>query len=121
MTIEEIVGARIRALRKDRGWTQDELAQRAGIAVQTISRAERGGALSIANIKRVGVALEVHPLELFADPGVQGEISTEVRRVVDLMQGLDNEAQRAVRQHVEIASRMATSRTDNGMGLKGND
>lgn len=107
MTIEEIVGARIRALRKKRGWTQDELAQRAGIAVQTISRAERGGALSIANIKRVGGALEVHPLEFFADPGVKGEISAEVRRVVDLMQELDGEGQRAVRQHVEIAARLA--------------
>lgn len=107
MTIEQIVGARIRALRKRNGFTQEELAERAGMAPQTISRAERGGVISIANIKRVAIALEVHPLELFANPDLETPTSVEVRRVIDLMQRAAPAVQQAIRQHAEIASRLA--------------
>jgi transcriptional regulator with XRE-family HTH domain len=38
----ERVGARIRALRKERGWTQDELAEKAGVSSRTIFSVEKG-------------------------------------------------------------------------------
>jgi transcriptional regulator with XRE-family HTH domain len=38
----EEVGARIRALRKDRGWSQDELAERAGVSSRMVFSVEKG-------------------------------------------------------------------------------
>ena len=44
MVAEELkqVGARLRALRTDRGWTLDDLAARAGMSPSTLSRLESG-------------------------------------------------------------------------------
>lgn len=36
------LGARIRALRKERGWSQSELARRIGVDRPHVARAERG-------------------------------------------------------------------------------
>lgn len=36
------IGERIAAARRDRGWTQEDLAYHAGLTVRTISRAENG-------------------------------------------------------------------------------
>lgn len=115
MTIEQIVGARIRALRKRNGLTQEDLAERAGMAPQTISRAERGGVLSIANIKRVAKALEVHPLDFFADPGIESSVTGDVRRVVELMQSVGPAVQQAIRQHAEITARLVSESAE-GVG-----
>jgi transcriptional regulator with XRE-family HTH domain len=38
----EGVGARIRALRKERGWSQDELAERAGVSARMVFSVEKG-------------------------------------------------------------------------------
>lgn len=38
----EQVGPRLRAARRDRGWTLDDLAERAGISASTLSRLESG-------------------------------------------------------------------------------
>lgn len=113
MAIEQIVGARIRALRKRNGLTQEELAERAGMAPQTLSRAERGGVISIANIKRVATALDANPLELFVDPDQEIPASVEIRRVVDLMQKAAPAVQQAIRQHAEIATRLAGESASN--------
>jgi transcriptional regulator with XRE-family HTH domain len=59
-TIQEIVGARIRALRKAKGWTQEELGGRAELDFTTIGGAERGEkSLSPNSLVRVAAALEV--------------------------------------------------------------
>ncbi len=54
---------RIRELRRARGWTQTELARRAGIRQATVSRLE-GNAVSSVNlvvIEKLAAALEVDP------------------------------------------------------------
>ncbi len=59
-TLQEIVGARIRALRKARGWTQEELGGRADLDFTSIGGAERGErSLSLNSLSRVAAALEV--------------------------------------------------------------
>ncbi|HBP22418.1 MAG TPA: hypothetical protein DEA08_32145, partial [Planctomycetes bacterium] len=50
-------GERVRSLREERGWTQDGLAGRAVIDVQTLRRIERGGRVRRRSLLRVAQAL----------------------------------------------------------------
>lgn len=52
------MGTRILARRKEFNWTQEQLAEKAGVTTQTISSAERGSkALRPENIANVSAAL----------------------------------------------------------------
>ncbi len=42
MNIAEIVGKNLLALRKGKGWTQDEVAEKLGISAQAVSKSENG-------------------------------------------------------------------------------
>jgi transcriptional regulator with XRE-family HTH domain len=65
--IRKRFGARIRQLRNDRGWSQEELADRAGLHRTYIGSVERGEQnLSLVNIERLAATLGVSLSELFA-------------------------------------------------------
>lgn len=58
----------MRALRRERGWTQMQLAERCGIDNKTISRAENGRfAISVDQVARLAAALNVPSWRLFRD------------------------------------------------------
>ena len=59
-------GRLVTAHRKRMGWTQEELADHAGVSIDTISKLETGvvGA-RFPMIERIASALEVDPAELF--------------------------------------------------------
>ena len=60
-------GANIRAARLARGWTQEELAHRTGLASVQISRIERGRReVRLSTLVRLVDALEASPSELLA-------------------------------------------------------
>jgi transcriptional regulator with XRE-family HTH domain len=60
-------GTRIRQLRNDRGWSQEELADRAGLHRTYIGSVERGEQnLSLVNIERLSATLGVSLAKLFA-------------------------------------------------------
>ncbi|CDM24321.1 Transcriptional regulator, Cro/CI family [Castellaniella defragrans 65Phen] len=60
------VGARIRAARKERRLTLQQVAQRSGLAVSTVSKAERGQiALSYEKVLQLGRALDIDMTRLF--------------------------------------------------------
>jgi transcriptional regulator with XRE-family HTH domain len=52
-TIMQALGDRLRAHRKNRGWTQAELARRADIGEMTVKRLESEGQATVANLLRV--------------------------------------------------------------------
>ena len=59
-------GAGVRVRRDERELTQEQLAERSEMHVTYISQIERGlKNLSLFNIHRLAMALEVHPTELF--------------------------------------------------------
>ncbi len=61
-TLLRQMGERISARRKQLRWTQEELAEKAGVTPQTISTAELGKkALRPANIINVCAALDISP------------------------------------------------------------
>jgi transcriptional regulator with XRE-family HTH domain len=64
------IAERARALRISRGWTQRELADRSGVALETLRRFERTGKIAVERLVRIAFVLDaVGPLgELFAPP-----------------------------------------------------
>lgn len=69
-TIQEQFGARVRSLRKKRGWTQEQLAEAAGrhwTYIGGIERGERNVTLQVA--ADIARALDVEIGDLFREPG----------------------------------------------------
>ena len=63
-------GRRLRALRQDRGWTLSKLAQRSGLAISTISKAERGRmALTYDRMLQLAAGMDLDMAEFFAEDG----------------------------------------------------
>ena len=58
----------IRALLKERGMTQQELARRAGISRSTVLHIVKGGHCGTDTLERIARALEVDVAELFTAP-----------------------------------------------------
>lgn len=59
------IGTNIHALRKERGWTQEVLAEKAGVNDKEISHIEAGGRnITIATLVKLANALEVCPASL---------------------------------------------------------
>jgi len=62
------LGANIAARRKARKWSQEDLAERLGVASETISRFERGATLpSLVTLQRLGQMLRAPLTELLAE------------------------------------------------------
>lgn len=58
-------GKNVRAARLDRGWTQEDLAERTGLAVVQVSRVERGAReIRLTTLLRLLRGLEAPPGEL---------------------------------------------------------
>jgi len=87
--MREEVGRRIRDLRKARGLTQAQVAERAGLNVNYYAGTERAGAnLTLDTLERVAKALEVPIADLFnfqsEEPRDEGrEVIERVRRIVE--------------------------------------
>ena len=63
-------GARLRQLRDQRGYSQEELAERAGLHRNYVGGVERGERnVALENIVKLAKALSVSPKDLFADFG----------------------------------------------------
>jgi len=71
--VRSFLGERLRALRKQRGLSQERLGHRAGLSGKFIGEVERGEkSISIDSLYRVSVALEV-PLSTLTDVRPEGE------------------------------------------------
>lgn len=58
---------RITELRRDRGWTQEKLAEESNLSVRTIQRLESGEDASLETLRLVAEALDVKMDELFSE------------------------------------------------------
>jgi len=59
VTLARQIGHRLRTFRLARGWTQEELAERSGLAVSTLKLIEAKGQGSFQRLIRIAIALGV--------------------------------------------------------------
>lgn len=65
MEIQKRLATRVRALRRDKGWSQEELAHQAGVHRTFVSQIERAVKIStIVTVEKVAHALSVRVGEL---------------------------------------------------------
>lgn len=67
-TVRNILSTNVKALRKERGWSQDELADRAGFHrtyVGTVERCEQG--ITIDSLEKLANAFGVSPARLLEE------------------------------------------------------
>ncbi len=70
-----VFGKRLRAARKQFGWTLAQVAELSGVSVTTISRAERGQlALSYEKFSALGTALRMDLGAMFSESGVTATV-----------------------------------------------
>lgn len=62
-----LIGDRIRALRRQRGWSQEQLGERVGFSQSKISKIERGDWDSLSDLRLIAKVLEVPIEELVKD------------------------------------------------------
>lgn len=89
------VGVRARARRLATGWSQDELAARAGVSLDAVKRLEASGRVSLETLARIAIALD-------ASPSLQALFPMPAARSIDEL-----EAQAASRTRVYARRRDA--------------
>lgn len=96
-------GERIRKLRKSRGWTQDELAERAGMNGRHLSRFETGQLEPpLRTLRRIAEAFEV-PVEELTEENPQERLATlvpdpELLEQFQVLSRMDEEDRKAVKR-----------------------
>jgi transcriptional regulator with XRE-family HTH domain len=68
MTNMKVNPSLILALRKQRSWSQDELATAAGLNLRTVQRIERSGLASLQSRKALAAAFNIDVNELHSRP-----------------------------------------------------
>ena len=67
-SVKSRFGTRLRQLREERGYSQEELAERAGLHRNYVGGVERGERnVALENIVKLAKALSVPPRDLFID------------------------------------------------------
>ncbi len=94
------VGRRMRELRRLRGLSQEELAERAGLTLEAISRAERGRSeITISSLVQVCEAMGLHLSEFFArhaPPAAAAPQSRAAARLLSLIEDVPDAELRRV-------------------------
>ena len=78
------LGERLRCRRREKGWTQDQLAAHAGTNQAVIQKIENGRSLRPRKINEIASALEVSPSWLmFGEESNGSNLDTEARTVAE--------------------------------------
>jgi transcriptional regulator with XRE-family HTH domain len=80
--------ARLKSERRQRGWSQDDLAAASGISARTVQRLERGGKATVSSLAALASALAVSAGELTAPTGPVRRI-TPLTVLVDIAPAVD--------------------------------
>ncbi|OKP81516.1 transcriptional regulator [Paenibacillus helianthi] len=82
--LRNTVGDRIRAIRKAKGLTQQQLAELSNLDDAYIGAVERGERnFSVDTLEKIIVALKIQPMELFQNLDDLSEVEAAQRRAID--------------------------------------
>lgn len=99
-SIRKLLGQRIRTLREQSGWTQEQLAERADLHPNYIGQIERGlKNVSLDNIHKLAVGLRINLSQLFNFE--DHELPAPSSRIVQMLQQCSNEDLDFLMQHIE--------------------
>ena len=92
MEIKELIGMRIKSLRKAKGMSQEQLSEKIGISPKYLSSIERGKENPTLDIfMKLGAALNVELSEIF-NFSVEGKSMKDLKTfIANLMRGSDEE------------------------------
>jgi transcriptional regulator with XRE-family HTH domain len=80
----ELLSRRVKQLRLERGWTHEEIARRAGLALATYRRFERTGSISLERLLKLALVLGALPafgsLFVLPDPRSLAELQRRVEQ-----------------------------------------
>lgn len=84
----KMVGERIREIRISKGWTQEELGEKAHLQYSYIGGVERGSRnISLSTLEKIMDALEVSPNEMFQFKNITIE-KKEKKEVIKILESL---------------------------------
>jgi len=95
--ILKVFGKRVRTLRRAKDMTQEQVAERAGLSLQSVGEIERGrGNPTLVNIERLSAALDENLTALF-DLGDVGLTKEQARKeLLELLASASEEQVRAI-------------------------
>ncbi|UPK44906.1 helix-turn-helix domain-containing protein [Paenibacillus pabuli] len=83
----KLVGARIRALRKERGYSQESLGEKDGFHFSYIGQIERGEKnVSLVNLAKIAESLDVNLIQLFAYIEEEFEVTEDEKQIKEIVQ-----------------------------------
>lgn len=88
--LQVLVGERIRAIRKEKGLTQEQLAEKSGVYITYISDIERSERnITLDTLEKVLTALDVNPVEVFRVDGIEDiELRTDKNLLIEALNSL---------------------------------
>lgn len=102
---KELLGDRIRELRKGAGLSQNQLSEQIGIESKYLSRIERGGAFPyVETLEAAAQALKVDLKDLFDFSHLEGR-EIESRDIEELLKGLEQDKLRLVYKVVKAIAK----------------
>jgi transcriptional regulator with XRE-family HTH domain len=105
--------SRIRELRKARGWSQGELAERIGCVTNHVSDLERGErGLTLEWMRKIALALECSPADLLNYADNPARMSDAERRLLDIYRTFPPEMQEQLQRLAAALPRPADDSRD---------
>ena len=108
-SLKEVVRARIRALRLERGLTQEALCERAEVSVDAVNRIENGTRVpTIDTLEKIASALGSSVADLLHKQATKpGKTAGPLRRLVTLIESEPEDVQEGVEEVVRAALKLA--------------
>ncbi len=94
------LGSRMRHKRLEKGWTQEQLAVRAGTNQAVIQKIENGKSLRPRKIDQIAAVLEVNPAWLMFGDESTSELSAEALRLAEAWQQLPEPHRSRIKEEV---------------------
>ncbi len=94
------LGDRMRSSRQEKGWTQEQLAVRAGTNQAVIQKIENGKSLRPRKIDQIAAVLEINPAWLMFGDEVAVELSPEAMSLAEIWSKLQEPHRSRIQQEI---------------------